>query len=144
MNKEQHNYPGKRPNEESALVRSWLLTSWPWVQIYYRGVLPISQANEKSTWWDYCTNDIFFNKDVKLLICEKLNSDELMEASGSIAPGLAMANGPLSGPHSPKTLKQKLFVSATLDPGSGQDHSKVLHKILKSTDHCTGVNKSHL
>ena len=76
---------------------------------------------------------------MKLLICEKLNSDELMEASGSIAPGLAMANGPLSGPHSPKTLKQKLFVSASLDPGSGQDHSKVLHKILKSTDHCIGV-----
>ena len=45
---------------------------------------------------DYFTNDIFFNKEVKLLICEKLNSDELIEASGSIAPGLAMANRPLT------------------------------------------------
>ena len=25
-------YPGRRPNEESALVRSWLVTPWPWIQ----------------------------------------------------------------------------------------------------------------
>ena len=32
----------------------------------------------------YCTNDMFFKRDVKLLICEKLNSDASTEASGSI------------------------------------------------------------
>ena len=34
----------------------------------------------------YCTNDMFFKRDVKLLICEKLNSDASIEASGSILP----------------------------------------------------------
>ena len=65
---------------------------------------------------EYCTKDIFFNMDVKLLICEKLNSEELMDPSMSIAPGLAMAKGPLTQ-RSSET--RKLFILGERGSGNG-------------------------
>ena len=64
----------------------------------------------------YCTKDIFFNMDVKLLIWEKLNSDEFMDPSRSIVPGLAMAKGnSLTNPLKP----QELFILAKCGSGNG-------------------------
>ena len=85
-------YLGKRPREESALVTSWLRAPGPYIQ-FIRFSHEVSGAIVKGCF--YCTNDMFFKRDVKLLICEKLNSDPSIEASGSILPAMAMTRRPL-------------------------------------------------
>ena len=83
--------------------------------------------------------------DVKLLICEKLNSEELMEPSRSIVPGLAMAEGhSLNNPLKP----QKLFILVECGSGNGLGQwttdikisQQVFHQSGRSTDHCISAS----